>query len=216
MTSRCDRYNLKKLLGELTRQHPAISEIYIFGSRRYQTRSARSDVDLLVVTDRHVALEDVRDFTLESCRALDFFMVDGGTATSCANNSKVRASGKRSLVRTLNALPLWNREKGFDSTFQDWEFEVIKGYDPPLTSMISGVPFPSKSEAITSLKPIGKLPQALPPTEHTLVAFWSVATWAERFGMLLVFGLIFVCGLLCGKTQFFGKLYDLFKEVKPW
>ncbi|MDB6117725.1 MAG: hypothetical protein JWO08_1506 [Verrucomicrobiaceae bacterium] len=190
--------------------------IYIFGSRRFQTRSTRSDVDLLLDTDGHVALEDVRDFAIEHCRALDFFIADGGTATSCANNSKVRAAGRRSLVRTLNAVLLWDRKNGFDAVYQDWEFEVIRGYDIPMTSMISGVPFPSKAEAISSLQPKGELPSAASQTAHTLVAFWSAATWEERFGMLLVYGVIFLCGVLCGRIPFFSKLYDLVKEVKPF
>lgn len=51
--------------------------------------------------------------------------------------------------------------------------------------------------------------------EHTLISYWKKADWPERFGMLGVFGGIFVVGLLCGKVDFFRRLYDLVKEILP-
>jgi predicted nucleotidyltransferase len=64
MKSRCDKYSLKTLLMELTTIFSGISELHIFGSRRHRTMSTRSDMDLLLVADRTVAPEDVRDFAL--------------------------------------------------------------------------------------------------------------------------------------------------------
>ncbi len=53
------------------------------------------------------------------------------------------------------------------------------------------------------------------PEEHTLLAYWQKADLSQRIGMLGVFGLIFVVGFLCGKIGFFGRLYDLVKEIVP-
>ena len=175
--------------------------------------STRSDVDLLLVTGNHVTPEDVRDYALQVCPALDFFFVDGGLAVSCANGSKVKARSQKDLIRRLGALKLWDRKTGFLEVDVDWKFEVIKGHTPIYTTLVSGGPFPSKAEAIASVPPRESVDDQ--KEEHTLVAYWSRAEWSERFGMLGVFGAIFVVGLLCGKTSFFSKLYDLIKEVLP-
>lgn len=148
-----DTYSIKKLLGNLTDRFSGISEIYLFGSRLHRTRSTRSDVDLLITVDKAVVGEDVRDFALEECSALDFFLIDGGVATSCANGSKVRGRSKKSLVKNLGAVKIWDKSLGFLPADIDWEFNVIKGMDPVMTTLISSTPFPSKAEAISEGNP---------------------------------------------------------------
>lgn len=53
------------------------------------------------------------------------------------------------------------------------------------------------------------------PEEHTLLIYWQKADLTQRIGILGVFGVIFVVGFLCGKVGFFGRLYDLVKEIHP-
>jgi len=151
---RYDTYSIKKLLGELTDKFEGVSEIYLFGSRLHRTRSTRSDVDLLINVNDTVVAEDVRDFALNECPALDFFLIDGGVATSCANGSKVRARNKKNLIKDLGAVKIWDKQAGFLPADIDWEFHVIKGMSPMMTTLISSSPFPSKAEAVSSEEPI--------------------------------------------------------------
>ncbi|WP_421654495.1 nucleotidyltransferase domain-containing protein [Microbulbifer harenosus] len=88
---RYDTYSLKKILTDLTNTFTGVTEVYLFGSRLHRTMSTRSDVDLLISVDKSVLAEDIRDFAIAECKALDFFLIDRGVATSCANGSKVRA-----------------------------------------------------------------------------------------------------------------------------
>ena len=150
---RYDTYSLKKLLSDLTQQFPEITDIYIFGSRRHRTLSTRSDLDMLLVAKPTLRSEDVRDFTLKNCPFLDCFIVDRSVATSCANGSKVRGRSRSDLIYRLDGLNLWNKSTGFSNADVDWDFQVIKGFTPILTSLVSESPMPSKAEAITTVPP---------------------------------------------------------------
>jgi len=134
---RYDTFSLKKIMGALTDDFKGVSEIYLFGSRLHRTRSTRSDVDLLINVDESVVGEDVRDFALRECPALDFFLIDRGVATSSANGSKVRAKNKKDLVTRLGAIKIWDRNKGFLPVDIDWDFNVIKGMNPMMTTLVS-------------------------------------------------------------------------------
>lgn len=116
--------------------------------------STRSDLDLLLRTNNNVVPEDVRDFALNVCPALDFFFMDRGVATSCANGSKVRARSNKDLVYRLDAIKLWDKATGFANVDIDWDFEVIKGMNPMMTTLVSMGPIPSKSEAVASKAPV--------------------------------------------------------------
>lgn len=110
-----DEYDLKELLGSLTTAQINIDEIYLFGSRAYATGSLRSDCDLLVrpTPGRNVRSSDLRDFAQTNCEALDFFLVEGGTARSCSNDSYVHAESFEQLSARLDAVLLWKRSEGF-------------------------------------------------------------------------------------------------------
>jgi hypothetical protein len=151
---RYDEYSLKKLLNDLTSEYTGISEVYLFGSRLHRTRSTKSDVDLLIEVNESVLGEDIRDFALRECPALDFFLLDDGIATSCANGSRVRAKNKKELVRRLGAVKIWDISKGFLAVDVDWEFKVIKGMTPMMTTLVSSTPFPSKADAVAENMPI--------------------------------------------------------------
>ncbi len=157
---RYNTYSLKKLLAALTEKFKGVSEIYLFGSRLHRTRSTRSDVDLLINVDKSVVGEDVRDFALQECPALDFFLIDRGVATSCSNGSKVRARNKKDLVNRLGAIKIWDRSSVFLPVDIDWDFDVIKGMNPMMTTLVSFEPFPSKAEAISNDKPIETIAQS--------------------------------------------------------
>jgi hypothetical protein len=115
------KFNLKGLLSELLSGQPAILEVYLFGSRAYRTGSLRSDCDLLVRKDvgSHVRSSELRNFAMTKCPALDFFVAAEGHATSCMNDSFVRAASFEELVDKLDAILLWSKSEGFT----DFEFD---------------------------------------------------------------------------------------------
>lgn len=120
------KHNLKMLLNTLLEQNPQICALYLFGSRAYQTGSTRSDCDILVKVEEgnHVKSHRLRDFAMEHCAALDFFIAISGHATSCMNDSFVFAETFEQLVKRLDAIELWNKESGFLSPPVEWVFET--------------------------------------------------------------------------------------------
>jgi hypothetical protein len=122
-------YNLKQLIELLLLRESAIEQIHLFGSRGYRTGSTRSDCDLLIEFDqtKNLKSSDLRDFATVNCPALDFFLVTGGRATSCSNDSFVFAHSADELKSRLDAKLLWNKQTGFSaSPFDDdnWVFET--------------------------------------------------------------------------------------------
>jgi hypothetical protein len=133
------KYNLKKLLKEVVRIQPGIEEIHLFGSRAYKTGSLRSDCDLLLrVSDKgHVKRYVLTDFAVKHCPPLDFFLAEGGKATSCANDSFVQAASFTDLVKKLDAILLWSNKNGFaqfEFDFESrWVFETAMAASFPPT-----------------------------------------------------------------------------------
>ncbi|HEK1686095.1 TPA: hypothetical protein SMR42_002452 [Pseudomonas putida] len=99
-------------LGDLTEYFPQITTIYLFGSRRYPHQSLRSDIDILVVTDAYIKSSDIRRIIARH-PALDVFTVDGGKATSCANESYVEAASFEDLIARLDAVEIWSRANDY-------------------------------------------------------------------------------------------------------
>ncbi|PDT76601.1 hypothetical protein [Bradyrhizobium sp. C9] len=129
------KYDLFALLTELVEREPGISELYLFGSRQYGTGSLRSDCDILLRAepDADVKQSRLRDFALEKCPALDFFLCTEARAVSAANDSFVYAPTFKELVTRLDAVRLWTRRSGFeDFLFRrsgDWTFEAAAEVD---------------------------------------------------------------------------------------
>jgi hypothetical protein len=116
-------YKLKDLAIWLGRAFPEITALYLFGSRRYRTRSPRSDIDILVELDpgAHIRPAELRAFSSASCPALDLFTADGGKAVSCENESYVSAASFSELVKKLEAVCFWKRTEGvLDDADIDW------------------------------------------------------------------------------------------------
>jgi hypothetical protein len=51
--------------------------------------------------------------------------------------------------------------------------------------------------------------------EHTLLAYWKLANWGERFGMMSFLSGIFIVGYLCSKSHLVSRVIDLFRDIKP-
>lgn len=133
------KYNLNEILSLLLSQQDGIDEVYLFGSRAYATGSLRSDCDLLVLPapGKNVKSSDLRDFAVAECEALDFFLVEGGTARSSANDSYIYAESFEKLATRLDAVLLWRRSEGFaDFSFQDsgsWIFATAENVNFGMT-----------------------------------------------------------------------------------
>jgi len=109
-----------------------LHEVFLFGSRRFQTGSARSDVDLLLVGDGLPAASVVAGVAREIDSYLDVFVVHGGVAQSAVNESVIASADFASLRRMLDALPLWRRDCGWIAD-TPVSVRVLAGFNPPLT-----------------------------------------------------------------------------------
>lgn len=116
------KFNLRLLLETVVSAQPNIEEIYLFGSRAYRTGSLRSDCDLLVSTSAggNVRASDMREFAMQHCPALDFFIAVDGRAVSCMNDSYVYSASLEELTKKLDAIKLWTKANGFT----DFQFDL--------------------------------------------------------------------------------------------
>lgn len=135
-----NKFDLKSLTSQLIFRFGAITNLYLFGSRKWRTDSLRSDLDILVCHSKHIRPNDLRAFCLTHCPALDLFLVAGGKAISVANESYVEAETAEELISRLAAVHFWSRDTGFLEADITWEFTVASGIDFPLTALTSGTP----------------------------------------------------------------------------
>ncbi|MCD0175187.1 hypothetical protein IHN32_04390 [Deinococcus sp. 14RED07] len=137
MTAENNRYDLQQLIRLLSEHNPQINSIHIFGSRAYKTGSIRSDCDLLLTISDGVAISDskLRQFALEHCEFLDFFIMRSGHARSCINDSYIYASSNEILIEKLDAIQIWEKESGFKETSVDWIFETHPLASPIQTTL---------------------------------------------------------------------------------
>jgi hypothetical protein len=135
-----NKFDLHDLSSQLTARFGAITELYLFGSRKWKTDSPRSDLDILVCHSKHIRPDDLRVFCLTHCPALDLFLVTGGKAISVANESYVEAETTEELISRLAAVHFWSRDTGFLDADITWDFTVASGIDFPLTALTSGTP----------------------------------------------------------------------------
>jgi hypothetical protein len=135
-----ERIDLKVVGDELGQKITAIQSLWIFGSRRFGTRSVRSDIDLLACFSEHVRPGDLRNAIRTLCPALDMFVVEGGKATSCMNESFVQAESFERLRDKLGALCVWSRNPSEIDTSAPHEHEVRVGIDHIPTVLDGGEP----------------------------------------------------------------------------
>lgn len=116
--------DLRKLATELSDDFPAIDSLWLFGSRRYRTRSVRSDIDLLVCTSEYLKPSDLRSAIRRRCPALDLFLVTGGKAVSCMNESFVEAESFDALRSKLDAICVWSSKPAEVDATAPFEQEI--------------------------------------------------------------------------------------------
>ena len=98
--------------------------MYLFGSRGFGTGSPRSDIDILLDTDKPIRPADLRQFASGELAALDLFLMEGGRATSAQNESYIQADNLSTLVQLLKAKKIWGRKTGRLGGDISWRQEV--------------------------------------------------------------------------------------------
>src|SRR5688572_7355560 len=97
--------DLVELLADLRETLLDADDIYLFGSRRFQTGSVRSDLDLLVATDARITRAQA-EAIWELEPYVDIFYGANGSAHSIVNESVISAPDLPALVEMLDAVPL--------------------------------------------------------------------------------------------------------------
>ena len=128
-------YDLAKLAEDLASEILEVSELYLFGSRARGTKSIRSDVDVLVVTTKHIQPRTLRDFSFKNCAAFDLFIVEGGKATSSQNESFIETDDLPSLLKLVGAIKIWSRVEGRAKANIEWRFKVRDDVEYPATAL---------------------------------------------------------------------------------
>jgi len=128
-------FNLKIVSEQLISKFPTINTIALFGSRRFRTKSIRSDIDLLITTSDFIKPADIRLFAEMICPALDIFVLDNGRAISCMNESFVQAGSNSDLTEMLQAIEFWNRDSGFHDVDIPWEHEISLSVNYVMTAL---------------------------------------------------------------------------------
>jgi predicted nucleotidyltransferase len=102
--------DLKAIISVLFGTFKQIESAYIFGSRRYESGSTRSDIDILLTVSAHLKPSELRSFTMKYCKSLDLFILENGKAVSVANESYITAEDSKALISKLNAELLYDRD----------------------------------------------------------------------------------------------------------
>lgn len=118
---------------EKIRQIENCEEIYIFGSRKYKTRSLRSDIDLLIYAPEGLSRNEITNI-IRSENSLDIFeTTDKKVARSFANDSFLR---RDNLISTLDAELIWSKEQGYSDNIKMYaDITVLRNHDFKMSSM---------------------------------------------------------------------------------
>ncbi len=134
-----DVFDLEASIKVLAGKFAEIDCVYIFGSRRYETGSTRSDIDILLTTTGRIQPAKLRDFTLENSTALDLFLLENGKAISVANESYITADSNDELLKKVDAVLLYDKHNGSSAELiRRKKIEVDKRMNHTLTSLPNG------------------------------------------------------------------------------
>jgi|GEM_PF-3915800 len=119
-------WNLKAIISDFISEFPDTTDVFLFGSRAFNTGSLRSDIDLLVISTRPLHSVKIYDWILTRYRAVDIFKsIDNKQAESAINGSHLFS--QNGLTTELKAIHLWNKQTGFSNNFTEWIQYTRKG-----------------------------------------------------------------------------------------
>lgn len=107
--------------------------VYLFGSRRDETGSIRSDVDLLIELSRRPTQEEMGEIW-DTEPYLDVFAADRGVASSLVNESQIRAATNEDLVSSLRAFCLM-RDGDWQSDADHFRYQTVLADRNPAASL---------------------------------------------------------------------------------
>lgn len=125
MSKDTNTFNLKDFITKLVIKFPSIQECYLFGSRAYKTGSLRSDIDILLHTNKPLPQTEVTRF----CRyytPIDLFVTtDCKTAISLTNGSAID-DNSGNLIHKLDAILIWDKNNKFTEDKSLHKHEILK------------------------------------------------------------------------------------------
>ena len=128
--------DMAHLLDRLASTTPQLLRVFLFGSRRFQTGSIASDIDLLAILKEEKVLYSLSTTARKIMPYFDVFQVTGGHAVSLANGSQVRAKNRSALINMLDAVEVWCRDKGWTGPASFRLQTVLVDYAPPPSALV--------------------------------------------------------------------------------
>ena len=146
-------WDLLEIVDDLIIHHSKIKSLYLFGSRAYKTNSMRSDIDILAITEGVISMSEVNLWLHDKYPPVDLFLsYDEMNAMSVVNGSVVsfRNTGKYDdLIQQLDAIELWDRERGLSTDYTEWNFQTANNVIFQM-SIIPSYPMINFNEALTN------------------------------------------------------------------
>lgn len=144
-------WDLKKIIEAINSKFADINKIFLFGSRAYKTNSPRSDIDLLVYSDKPIPNSEIVEWLNAMFPPIDFFKtIDMKIAESAINGSAISSSSD-SLDKKLDAIELWDKTTGFSTSFSDWVQRTRVGVEYPPTML------PLRFDIVESIRTYNKI-----------------------------------------------------------
>ncbi len=112
--------NLKDDIEFLIKSFKA-KKIYLFGSRGYKTGSTRSDIDIIIDTDKSITMVDF-DGYYSNHKYLDLFCLKGKNIQSIITGATIITKPFQG-IKALNPILLWSDKKGYCN--QDYYIQSI-------------------------------------------------------------------------------------------
>lgn len=108
-----ENWDLKKIIEAINLRFKDINKIYLFGSRAYKTNSPRSDIDLLVYSNKPIPNSEITEWLNAAFPPVDFFKTTDLRVAESAINGSAVSSQSESLEKKLDAIELWDKPKVF-------------------------------------------------------------------------------------------------------
>lgn len=128
-------WDLKRIIEAINSKFADINKIYLFGSRAYKTNSPRSDIDLLIYSNKPIPNSEITEWLSGEFPPVDFFKTTDMKIAESAINGSAVSSSTDTLDKKLDAIELWGKTTGFSSTFTDWQQKTRAGVEFPPSSM---------------------------------------------------------------------------------
>lgn len=128
--------DLSDAVKRLSDAFPNLIEAHLFGSRLYQTGSARSDIDVLVkFAPPFPSIREIGQWIAETEPYIDIFVMHGEAATSAANGSQI-VGKSGSLLTQLGASCVWKQDSWLND--QHRLHKVLDSWAPVATMATPG------------------------------------------------------------------------------